>query len=44
MATVFFPPVTEELLAEVVRRIRLVTDPRLIVLFGSHGPRRFQAR
>jgi predicted nucleotidyltransferase len=32
-----YPPVTEELLAEVVRRIRLVGAPRAIVLFGSRA-------
>lgn len=37
-----YPPVTDDLLAEMVRRIRLVGDPIKIVLFGSrarHDPR-----
>lgn len=32
-----YPPVTDELLAEVVRRIRSVGSPKKIVLFGSHA-------
>ncbi|NPV55038.1 MAG: nucleotidyltransferase domain-containing protein [Firmicutes bacterium] len=32
-----FPPVTEELLAELVRRILLVTQPKFIALFGSRA-------
>ena len=32
-----YPPVTDELLAEVVRRILAVGSPRRIVLFGSHA-------
>jgi predicted nucleotidyltransferase len=32
-----YPPVTEELLEEVVRRIRSVGTPRKIVLFGSRA-------
>jgi predicted nucleotidyltransferase len=32
-----YPPVTEELLREVVRRIRSVGTPRAVVLFGSHA-------
>lgn len=31
------PPVTDELLGEVVRRIREAGDPLQIVLFGSHA-------
>jgi len=34
---VTYPPVTEQLLAEIVRRIRSVGDPLKIVLFGSHA-------
>jgi predicted nucleotidyltransferase len=32
-----YPPVTEELLEEVVRRIRSAGSPRKIVLFGSRA-------
>jgi uncharacterized protein len=32
-----YPPVTDDLLAEMVRCIRLVGDPILIVLFGSRA-------
>ena len=32
-----YPPVTEELLEEVVRRIRSVGSPRKILLFGSRA-------
>jgi predicted nucleotidyltransferase len=32
-----YPAVTEELLEEVVRRIRSVGSPRKIVLFGSRA-------
>jgi hypothetical protein len=36
-ATISVPPVTEELLAEAVRRILAVGSPEKIVLFGSHA-------
>lgn len=36
-AAVTYPPVTEELLEEVVRRICAVGAPHKIVLFGSHA-------
>jgi predicted nucleotidyltransferase len=32
-----YPPVTDDLLAEIVRRIRLIGDPIKIVLFGSRA-------
>ena len=32
-----YPPVTDDLLAEMVRCIRMVGDPIKIVLFGSHA-------
>ena len=32
-----YPPVTEDLLAEIVRRIVAAGDVQKIVLFGSHG-------
>lgn len=32
-----YPPVTEILLAEAVRRLRAVGEPQMIVLFGSHA-------
>ncbi len=38
-----YPPVTEELLEEVVRRIRSVGTPRKIVLFGSRARGDFRA-
>ena len=37
LPTASFPPVTEELLAEIVQRVRSVSNPRLIVLFGSRA-------
>lgn len=35
--TLIYPPVTEELLGEIVRRIRVVGHPLKIILFGSHA-------
>jgi predicted nucleotidyltransferase len=32
-----YPPVTDDLLTEMVRRIRVVSDPIKIVLFGSRA-------
>lgn len=32
-----YPPVTEELLSEVVRRVLAVGNPERVVLFGSHA-------
>lgn len=32
-----YPPVTEQLLSEIIRRILSVGAPRKIVLFGSHA-------
>ena len=32
-----YPPVTDDLLAEIVQRIRAVGDPTKIVLFGSRA-------
>jgi predicted nucleotidyltransferase len=32
-----YPPVTDELLAEIVRRVRAVGAPRAVVLFGSRA-------
>ncbi len=35
--TIEYPPVTEELLDEVVRRVRRAGSPHKIVLFGSRA-------
>lgn len=35
--TLTFPPVTDQLLAEVVRRILTIGSPIKILLFGSHA-------
>ncbi|MBX3329292.1 MAG: hypothetical protein KF722_02740 [Nitrospira sp.] len=36
-SSLIFPPVTDQLLVEVVRRILTIGSPLKIVLFGSHA-------